>query len=46
MEEWERRVAPGQDEMAFEGPHEKENASRRERELSYGAGDGLHVLNP
>jgi hypothetical protein len=47
MEEWERRVAPGQREEPYEGilGIERINISE-EREHSWCAGDGLRVLNP
>jgi hypothetical protein len=47
MEEWERRVAPGQPEEPYEGLLRIERtAAAGEREPSWRAGDGLMVLNP
>jgi hypothetical protein len=47
MEEWERRVAPGQHEEPYEGLIRIERtAFSGEREPSWRAGDGLRVLNP
>jgi hypothetical protein len=47
MEEWERRVAPGQPEEPYEGIIRLEiNPAGDEREPCWRAGDGLRVLNP
>ena len=45
MEEWERRVAPGQSMEAFEDvPRRPKLTPREERKPSYRAGDGLPTL--
>ena len=47
MEEWERRVAPGQREEPYKGILRLERtAVSEESEPSWHAGDGLRVLNP
>jgi hypothetical protein len=47
MEEWERRVAPGQPEEPYEGILGLERtAVSEEHEPSWHTGDGLMVLNP
>lgn len=47
MEEWERRVAPGQPEEPYQKLLKIErNTPGKEPEPSWQAGDGLRVLNP
>ena len=47
MEEWERRVAPGQPAEPYEDVLRRERAdASAQREPYWRAGDGLRVLNP
>ncbi|HEY3272719.1 MAG TPA: hypothetical protein VGJ92_03095 [Methanocella sp.] len=47
MEEWERRVAPGQPEEPYEGVFQSGSYSAGDEcEPCWHTGDGLRVLNP